>query len=566
MKKEDYIREFLNKRGCTTPEERRAYFDFDENVLRRVADMCGGKEILDALADAAAEQKFVVIYGDYDADGIMASFILYSGLERLIPGRVKIFINNRFEDGYSITPESIRKLLELYPDTEVIITCDNGIAAAEAFESVRERGLTILVTDHHEQPGQSGPVPGDIPMADEKSLAQMAADEADGIAREEFCGAELARRVVTELYDKLGLAEENRDFLDGLYAYSGFATITDSVPMNPANHYVAKRGLEMIRADRGFFQTLRNESGHAAHRVSADTVGFYFGPLFNAAGRVAGTAKNALAAPVLYAMGYEKECAQAVKSLLSLNEKRKEMCRREDSLAFRMIEENGWDRDPFILVAGSEFSEGINGLTAAHIVNRYGVPAAVLSPVRNDSSLYKGSARSREGFDLFRSFTSHPGLIKAGGHPMAAGLALKKEDLEEVRALLCRDAEGIVYSEPEADFLFTPGSISLEDVRAMQEAFEALEPFGPGFEPPRICITGEVYPVRPLKEVHAKMTMQQRSSDGYYIDLIWWNHLEEAQKITGAGSAGNGFTFMGEPSVNEYAGRCSIQFKISELR
>ena len=562
MKKEDYIREFLKKRGCDMPEAMRAYFDFDENALRKISEMTGGKEILDALAAAHAGKKHIVIYGDYDADGIMASFILYSGLDRLVPGRVKIFINDRFEDGYSITPNSIQKLLALYPETEVVITCDNGIGAAEAFVSVKDRGLTILVTDHH---GQSEPLPEGIPALDEKSFAQKEADESAGVEREDFCGAELARRVVDELYAQLGLKEGNREFLNELYAYSGFATITDSVPMNPANHFVAKRGLEMMRADRGFFQILKNESGHAAHKIAADTVGFYFGPLFNAAGRVAGTAKNALAAPVLYSLGYEKECAQTVRSLLSMNETRKEMCRREDSLAFRMIEENGWEGAPFILVAGEEFSEGINGLTAAHIVHRYGVPAAVLSPVKNDTSVYKGSARSREGFDLFSAFMSHPELIKAGGHPLAAGLSVKDTDLEEVRALLCRDAAGIVYHEPEPDFLFTPGGITLEDVGAMREAFDELEPFGPGFEPPRICISGEIYPVRPLKEIHSKMTMRKLSADGHTIDLLWWNHLEEAEKMTGAGSAGKEYTFMGEPSVNEYAGRCSIQFKVSDI-
>lgn len=556
MTKKEYIEEFLKKRGYGSKEEIRRFFGFEEKDLRKVAAMCGGACLLSELKEAVLRQKNIVIYGDYDADGIMASYILYSGLVRLIPDKVKIFINNRFEDGYSITAESLNKMTALYPDTDVIITCDNGIGAGKALSEVKKKGITVLVTDHHEQ---GEPMPEDIPAVDEKSIPQKEKDARDGIEREDFCGAELARRVISELYEQMGRAGQEKEFLDSLYAYSGFATITDSVQMNAANHYVARRGLKAIEEDRGFFEVLKNETGNNSYAADAITIGFIYGPLFNAAGRVSGTAKNALAAPVLFDMGYRAECAATVRGLIALNEKRKEMCRREDELAFSLIEENGWDKDPFILVAGDQFSEGINGLTASHIVSRYKVPAAVLSPVKNKPGTCKGSARSIEGFDLFRAFSSHSGKITAGGHPMAAGLSIKDEDIEEVRELLKADAKGVVYKEPEPDFIFTPSSLSLAEVENMREAFRTLEPFGPGLEAPRISIRGKVYPVRPLKEVHAKMTMQERSADGLYIDLLWWNHLKEAEKICGAGGE---VMFMGELSINEYNGRRSIQFKV----
>ncbi len=562
MTKNDYIEEFLKKRGCASKEEMRDYFEFDETRLRKVADMRYGRAVLSALSSAVDAGDHIVVYGDYDADGIMASFILYSGLDRLLPGKIKIFINNRFEDGYSITKESMEKLLRLYPETGLIITCDNGIGAGEALSLAKTRGISVLVTDHHEQ---GTALPEGIPALDEKSLLQKEADEGSGTIREEFCGAELARRVITELYEMRGLTKdpEDRSFLLSLYAYSGFATITDSVPMNPANHYVAKRGLDVIRRDKGFFEILKRESGNENRRVDPDTIGFSYGPLFNAAGRVLGTAKNALAAPVLFYLGYEKECAQAIRSLLSVNEKRKAMCAGEDRLAFSMIEENGWGNDPFILVCGEEFSEGINGLTAAHIVTKYGVPAAVLSPVKGDPGRFKGSARSRDGFDLFRAFSSHTDCITAGGHPMAAGLSIKKEDAERVRRLLCADARGIAYKDPEPDFTLTPKTLTLSDVENMQSAFAALEPFGPGFEAPRVCIRGNVWPVRPIKEVHGKFSMTEKSRDGFYIDLIWWNHFSEADAFA---KTGKELLVTGEPSVNEFNGKFSVQFKVSDIK
>ena len=382
-----YVKRYMKNRGFSDPEAVCRYLSFDEADLRKVQDMCGGAELLNALFEAVREGCRITVYGDYDADGVMATFILYTGLERLLPGRVNWFINDRFSDGYTITPESMEKMLSLYPETEVVVTCDNGISAPAAIRHAAERGVLVLVTDHH---GQTEELPADCPVVDEKSFAQREKDAADGVKSEDFCGAELARRVVTELYEKLEKAEENRAFLDGLFAYSGFATITDSVPMTAANHYVARRGLELIREGSGVWGLLNEICGVRRGAVNDDTVGFKYGPMVNASGRVTGRADSALEVFLQFHYGREEDCRKAVDTLLSLNDDRRAMCQEDDALAFRLAKESGAEEMPFILLADPRFREGINGLTAAHLVEKYKVPAAVLSPVGNGSGRYKG--------------------------------------------------------------------------------------------------------------------------------------------------------------------------------
>ena len=573
-----YVGEYMKKRGFESPEEIERFLNFGEADLRKVRDMCRGAELLEALAQAVREEKEITVYGDYDADGVMATLILFSGLERLLPGKVHWFINDRFEDGYTITPASMEKLLARYPGTEMVVTCDNGISGAAAIRHAAERGLQVLVTDHH---GQTEELPPDCPVVDEKSFAQRKKDAADGIKSEDFCGAELARRVVTELYETLNEAEDGRGFLDSLYAYSGFATITDSVPMTAANHYAARRGLELIREGSGVWGLLHEVCGLRRGAINDESVGYKYGPMVNASGRVTGRADSALEVFLHYQKGREEECRKAIEALLALNEQRRAMCLEDDALAFRLAEESGAKDAPFILLADPRFREGINGLTAAHLVERYKVPAAVLSPMGNGSGRYKGSARSVEGFDLFAALASHKDFVQAGGHPMAAGLSVAEEDVERLRAALKEDASGMREAEgadnngadvPQkqplkpVDFMFTPEELSVKTVDDLAEAARILMPFGPGLEPMRValrCDRPQLYPLKSRDGIptHARFTMDRWSRDFHEVNAVWWSHLEEAAALME--EAENGCLFVGRLEINAYRD-VKIQMVIEE--
>ena len=565
-----YARAYLQKHGYDTPDQIQRLLDFQEGELRDIRRMESGPEILARLEAAVRGEERIVIYGDYDADGIMAAFTLFAGLDTLCPDRVRIFINDRFEDGYSMSACGVDKLLERYPDTELIISCDNGVNAADAVKRAGERGVDVLITDHHVQ---TTPLPEKTLVLDEKSERQLHADAAAGIAREDFCGAELARRVITALYEEMDLAEEQTELLDGLYGYAGFATLTDSVPLRPENHFVARRGLMQMRGEGLLWRILREEC-RLMRPVDGETVGFVFGPMINAGSRVTGSAVPAL--KVLYAAykGNENACRSAIRELLSYNETRKRMAREEEERAFAVIRERGYANDPFIFLYDESFSEGINGLTAARITESFHVPTAVLCPTRTEEGYYKGSARSVAWFDLAREMASHPEIMKAGGHPMAAGLRVRAEDLEEARRLLIEDANRARIDAPEeetgeadVDFVFAPEDLSIDLIGQLQEAWTLLEPFGPEFPPPAIALSFTADRLIGLRgkdgtECHAKITVQGSAKDGSLVEVLWWNRLEEAR---GLYMGTIDLVAFGRPELNTFQGATSIQFVADKM-
>ena len=501
--------------------------------MRSVPELCDGTILLQYLREAVDGQGEITIYGDYDADGIMAVYILHSALSKLALGRVNLFVNNRFEDGYNITTDSMRKCLSRYPQTKTLITCDNGINAAEAVDYAMEQGVRVLVTDHHVQ---TVPLRADCPAVDEKSIRQTEADRTEGVVPEEFCGAELARRVAEALFELTGCAGAHKAFLDGLYAYSGLATITDHVPMNPANHFVARKGLRLIQKEEGFWGFLKEEFIGRTGKIHWDTIGFYYGPLLNASGRMTGEAAHALDMLLAYDRGDEAACREAIRALVGLNLERRALSAHDDHIAEEIIEKEGLRNAPFILVWDGRFSEGVNGLTATHITERYRVPSAVLSPTKNDPEVFKGSARSVEGTSLITLLHAHPDLIQAGGHAMAAGISVKKENLETVRKLLCEDLKDFSPPDgPEPDFSYQTSELTMRDVAFQDALIEEYEPFGPGFEEPLVTFTGRVNNLWSKKKkdtdelVHAQFPMG-RSADGYFVNANWWNHLQDARQ------------------------------------
>ena len=524
-----------NHETRTMPERTYQIPPGDTNVppMRKLTDLYGGKTLLKRLCEAVQASGEITIYGDYDADGVMSVYILYAGLSRLAPDRVNWFVNNRFDDGYSITADSMKKCLSRYPQTKTLITCDNGINAAEAVDYAMEKGILVLVTDHHVQ---TVPLRDDCPAVDEKSIKQVESDLASGVIPDECCGAELARRVVEALFDDMGCSDEHRDFLDGLYAYSGLATIADVVPMNPSNHAVARKGLQLLQKEEGFWGFLKEEFIPKTKRIHGETIGFYYGPLLNASSRMTGEATHAVNMLLSYDGGDEAACRSAIQALVKLNHERRELSAHDDEIANGIIETENLASMPFIMVWSEQFSEGVNGLTAAHITERYRVPCAVLSPTKLDPDVYKGSARSVEGADLIKLLQKHTDLVQAGGHGMAAGLSVRKEHLETVRTLLCEDLKGFqAPPEAEPDYVYQTDRLTRKDAAFHEYLTEAYEPFGPGFEEPRIAFTGKAENLWRNKGkntdelVHAVFPMGN-SADGILVKANWWNHLKEAEQ------------------------------------
>ena len=249
-----------------------------------------------------------------------------------------------------------------------------------------------------------------------------------------------------------------------------------------------------------------------------------------------GEAAHAVNMLLSYDSGDEHACRRAIRELVELNKARRDLSVHDDRIAFSMIAEEHLEQAPFILIWSEAFSEGVNGLTATHITERYRVPCAVLSPTKNDPEVFKGSARSVEGANLIEILRAHPDLVQAGGHAMAAGLTIRREHLETVRGLLCGDLKGFRKpAEKAADITYQVSGLTMQDVLMQNRFIELFEPFGPGFEEPRLAFEGRVNSLWEKKKkdsdelVHAQFPMG-RSADGYFVNANWWNHLADARR------------------------------------
>lgn len=534
---EDVIRVFHN-RGFNDSKSILDFMLFKPFQLRKVENMKDANTFLTDLQNAITNHQQITIYGDYDGDGVMATSIWYMGLDH-IGAHPHWFVNNRFVEGYGMNEKGVKRLLEQYPDTQMILTCDNGIKAQEGIEYAIKKGIQVIVSDHHGQSdGESLP---DCPVVCEKRLDE----DPNG---EWFCGAELSRRLVEALYKRIGIRNQNRDFLKRLIAFSGLATITDSITLNASNHYVVREGLSMIAKEKDYcWQVLREEC--KPNSINEDTIGFRYGPMINADGRVSGTVDVAMAVflnSYLYektktindinsetneeSLTYAANCRQAVRSLIELNEQRKSMSAKGDRRAASIVKAKGWDKSKFIVLDDESFEEGINGLISGHLTEQYHVPSIVLCPKDGEPDVYKGSARSVEGFNIFEVLNECKDLMLGfGGHPGAAGLSIKKENIPLLRDKLESIAEKYVPTKSDdysVDFVLTPRTIS---PRLAQELSQ-IAPYGEGFAKPTVGFEGSVTDVRILKDRHVKFTLE--STTDIPIEIFWWNSITayEAQK------------------------------------
>ncbi len=562
-------REIFKKRGFSTDEEMLGFLNMTPDMLPVFSSLVDGDRVLDGLNEAVDSGAYITIYGDYDADGVMAMTILYKGLEQLSPGKINWFANDRFRDGYSITEDSLEHLLESFPATRVIISCDNGIGAVEAWNRARELGIKVYVTDHHEQGADRVPDPS-IPAVCEKSIKQKEAYAAGKQKAEGFCGAELARRLIMQLYEMKGISANSRDFLESLCAYAGVATITDVIQLNASNHCIARAAIDHIRQDKGFWKIFHeNITGGKAlqSRIDDDTFGFYYGPAINACSRVRGSVD--LPMRVFLSDEGDPGLPGLIRQMAEINETRKSLTEEDARKCEQIIKAHGYEEDPFILIADEGLKEGINGLTAGRLKEEYGVPVIVLGKSGNPG-IFKGSARSTDSINIYEKLTECSDLLVAfGGHPKAAGLSIRDENLDEFRRRMTesvsKDYVREEMSADDSDFVLAPSKFTEANIIKLREAYEHLLPFGEGFAKPGFFIEEEVNPNRGImymnEGVHAKLRLTARSSDNKEVVILMWNRGSYIKDIE-ADKGEQKLMIRGMvnlPEINRYNGIVSFQ-------
>lgn len=506
---------------------------------------------VDVLKEKIEEGKKIRVIGDYDIDGVNATYILQQGLAGL-GADVDTDIPDRIKDGYGLNQMLIDRALE--DDVDTIITCDNGIAAMSEIAYGKENGMTIVVTDHHEVPylEENGEKKYLLPPADAVVDPHRADCE---YPFKGLCGAAVAYKLVEVLYRVSGKSEQEVEHLqESLMENVAIATIGDVMDLVGENRVFVKKGLELLK-------TTKNEGLHALMQCTGvDTanlntyhIGFVIGPCINAGGRL-DTAKRALE---LLNASNRREAVTLAADLKELNDSRKEMTEEGVEEAVRQIESSSWKDDQVLVVYLPECHESIAGIIAGRIKERYYRPTFVLT--KGETGV-KGSGRSIEAYDMFAEMSRCRELFtKFGGHKLAAGLSLEEENVEVFRKRINELAdltEEDLQMKVSIDMRLPFPYINEELIHELK----ILEPFGKGNGKP-LFAESKLRVIQPRIFGKNRNVLKCRLEDqqGNQMEAVYFGEVEDCLQQMEKKQI---MSFTYYPSINEYMGRRTIQLTI----
>lgn len=506
---------------------------------------------VDILKEKIEEGKKIRVIGDYDIDGVNATYILQQGLAGL-GADVDTDIPDRIKDGYGLNQMLIDRALE--DDVDTIVTCDNGIAAMSEIAYGKENGMTIVVTDHHE-----------VPYLEENGKKKYLLPPADAVVDPHradceypfkgLCGAAVAYKLVEVLYRVSGKSEQEVEHLqDNLMENVAIATIGDVMDLVGENRVFVKKGLELLK-------TTKNEGLHALMQCTGvDTanlntyhIGFVLGPCINAGGRL-DTAKRALE---LLNASNRREAVTLAADLKELNDSRKEMTEEGVEEAVRQIESSSWKDDQVLVVYLPKCHESIAGIIAGRIKERYYRPTFVLT--RGETGV-KGSGRSIEAYDMFAEMSRCRELFtKFGGHKLAAGLSLEEEKVEVFRKRINELAdltEEDLQMKVSIDMRLPFPYINEELIHELK----ILEPFGKGNGKP-LFAESKLRVIQPRIFGKNRNVLKCRLEDqqGNQMEAVYFGEVEDCLRQMEKKQI---MSFTYYPSINEYMGRRTIQLTI----
>lgn len=408
---------------------------------------------------AVDNMEKIAVYGDYDADGVTSTAMLYSYLETR-GADVIFYIPQREGEGYGMNIGAVEYLKE--QGVSLIVTVDNGISSVQEVARANELGIDVVVTDHH-RPQET--LPDAVAVVD-------AYRPDDTSPYKHFSGVGIAFKLLMALEDGAGDVE---DLLEAYSDLAAIGTIGDIVPLTGENRTLIRAGLERLsQSDRPGVQALLENAGIAGKALTSTNVAFTLVPRINATGRM-GAPERAVR---LLISGYEEEAEVLSEEICADNEERRRVEAEIAEAAFADIEAKGYMKDRVVVVDGENWHHGVIGIVASRVTERCGKPCMIISRGETEA---KGSGRSIEGFSLFEAICACGDLlIKFGGHPMAAGITLKSENIEAFRKRINQYAAEHFPQMPTQtvtlDCKLNPAALSV----SMAQSLTQLEPFGNG--------------------------------------------------------------------------------------
>ncbi len=522
---------------------------------------------IDILKEKILEDKKIRVIGDYDIDGVNATYILLEGLERL-GADVDSDIPDRISDGYGLNRHLVERAYEAGVDT--LITCDNGIAAADEIAYGKEMGMTVIVTDHHEVPfdEQDGEKRYRIPPAD----AVMDPKQPDCLYPfKGLCGAAVAYKLMEALWESMG--KDSAD-LDDLIENVAIATIGDVMDLEDENRIFVKEGLQMLRRTKNpGLKALIECTGIDKNSLNSYHIGFVLGPCINASGRL-DTAKRALE---LLRAGTQKEADILAGDLKALNDSRKDMTEEAVKQAEEQVETTTISKDKVLVVYLPDCHESLAGIVAGRIRENYYKPVFVLTDAEEG---VKGSGRSIDGYHMYEELNKcKEFLTKFGGHRLAAGLSLPKENVGKFREMLnknCTLTEEEMKEKVTIDMEMPFGCVT----EGLVKELELLEPFGKGNTKPVFAARDvTLLGARILGKNRNVLKLQVQDVNGCRIEAMLFHHaddflgkLEEQYGKTELEALLKGrgrqirISMTYYPDINEYMGKKTPQIVVTHYR
>ena len=536
--------------------------DLGDGMLMK--DMDRAVEIL---MEKIRESAPIRIIGDYDIDGVCATYILLEGLKGL--GAVAdTDIPDRITDGYGLNRHLIDRAFEAGTDT--IITCDNGIAAAEEIAYGKGLGMTVIVTDHHEVPfdEEDGEKKYHLPPAD----AVVDPKRTDcSYPFKGLCGAAVAYKLMEALYEAMGKDSSDIDYLMEEVA---FATVGDVMDLTGENRIFVRQGLEMLQSTSNLgLRALMECTGIDRKAVNTYHIGFVLGPCLNASGRL-DTAKRALA---LLEAGSKQEADVLAGDLKALNDSRKEMTEEAVRQAAEQVEHTEAGRQKVLVLYLPDCHESLAGIVAGRIRERYCRPVFVIT---DSGEMAKGSGRSIEAYHMYEEMNKCRNLfVKFGGHKLAAGLTLKKENIEKFRQdinAVCTLTETGMTEKVSIDMQM-PFSCVTEE---LLEELKLLEPFGKGNTKPVFAEKNvSIVSCRLIGKNRNMLRMRLCDGAGTDMDAVYFGDavgfLEEVGERYGKTVRDHFFedgyrrirlSVTYYPGVNEYMGQKTMQIVVTHYQ
>ncbi len=525
----------LAGRGMETPKEAKAFLDCDcplpDPYLMTDMDLAAGR-----VAAAMTRGEKIAVFGDYDVDGITATCLLTDFLRKQ-GAEVVSYIPGRLEEGYGLNPIAIRQLKS--EDVKLIITVDCGITAIEEAKLCKELGIDLVITDHHE-------CKDTLPEA----IAVVDPHRPDGgYPHKNLSGVAVAFKLACALSgDTEAVLAEYADMVC-------LGTVADVIPLVGENRVFVSRGLKSLASTRRpGIAALISECGCETNNISASTIGFMLAPRINAAGRM-GQVDLAVDLFLTQDQDHAKKVAAA---LCELNRQRQQIESDIYSTAISMLPEGA--PPEAIVLADESWHQGVVGIVASRIAEEFACPAFLICL---DGSHGKASSRSHGGFNLFASLTELSPLLESyGGHELAAGFTISRENIPEFRRRICQMAAEYYADDThktslDLDCAITPEMLTIPEI----ESLEVLEPCGSGCPKPVLMMAGLT--IERIQPVGGGRHMRLRLKKGKtYINAIYFSATAESASILQGDVVDVAFV----PQINEYRGERTVQMNIVDIR